>query len=86
MNIFEKSLQEHKKHKGKLEIKAKVPLNTKKELSIYYSPGVAAVSSHLAKFPSQTSLYTNTHNSVAIVSDGSAVLGLGNLDHKELYL
>lgn len=79
MNIFKKSLLDHKKHKGKLEIKSKVPLNTKEDLSIYYSPGVAAVASHLAKFPNQTPVYTNTNNSVAIVSDGSAVLGLGNI-------
>ena len=79
MDIFIKALKEHKKYKGKMEIVSRVPLNNKEDLSTYYSPGVAAVASRLAKYPEQTSLYTNTHNSVAIVSDGSAVLGLGNI-------
>ena len=79
MDIFNKALKEHKKYKGKMEIVSRVPLDTKEDLSTYYSPGVAAVATHLAKFPEQTNLYTNTHNSVAIVSDGSAVLGLGNI-------
>lgn len=79
MDIFKRALREHKKYKGKMEIISRVPLDTKEDLSTYYSPGVAAVSTHLAKHPEQTSLYTNTHNSVAIISDGSAVLGLGNI-------
>ena len=79
MDILIKALKEHKKYKGKMEIVSRVPLNNKEDLSTYYSPGVAAVASRLAKYPEQTSLYTNTHNSVAIVSDGSAVLGLGNI-------
>lgn len=79
MNIFEESLQAHLNARGKLGMVSKVPLNTKKDLSMYYSPGVAAVSEKLAKNPKLTNMYTNTHNSVAIVSDGSAVLGLGNI-------
>lgn len=79
MDIFNKALAEHKKYKGKMEIVSRVPLNNKEDLSTYYSPGVAAVSTYLAKHPDQTNIYTNTHNSVAIVSDGSAVLGLGNI-------
>ena len=58
---------------------SKVPLTSRHDLSMYYSPGVAAVSERLAKHPTETPLYTNIHNSVAIVSDGSSVLGLGNI-------
>lgn len=79
MDIFDKALKEHKKFKGKMGIFSRVPLKSKEDLSTYYSPGVAAVASHLADHPDQTNIYTNTHNSVAIVSDGSAVLGLGNI-------
>ena len=79
MNIYEEALRAHKKARGKLAIVSKVPLKSRHDLSIYYSPGVAAVSERLAKHPSETPLYTNTHNSVAVVSDGTSVLGLGNI-------
>ena len=79
MDIFEKSLAEHKKLKGKFAVVSKAPLNTKEDLATYYSPGVAAVSRHLTKHPEETPLYTSTNNTVAIISDGSAVLGLGNI-------
>lgn len=69
----------HKKLKGKLEVVSKGRLVTKDEWSTMYSPGVGAVSSHLAKFPKDAREYTIKRNSVAIVSDGSAVLGLGNI-------
>jgi malate dehydrogenase (oxaloacetate-decarboxylating) len=79
MDIYKKSLEEHLKHKGKLKIESKVPLESKEDLSIYYSPGVAGVSSYLAKNPAETYKYTAVNNSVAVVSDGSSVLGLGNI-------
>lgn len=69
----------HKKFKGKLEVVSKGKLKTKDDWSTMYSPGVGAVSSHLAKKPSEARLYTTKRNTVAVVSDGSAVLGLGNL-------
>ncbi len=69
----------HKKLKGKLEIVSKGRLVTKDEWSTMYSPGVGAVSSHLAKFPKDAREYTMKRNSVAVISDGSAVLGLGNI-------
>jgi len=69
----------HKKHHGKLEIKVKTPLKTRDDWSTAYTPGVGAVSSHLAKYPSQARDYTLKRNTVAVISDGSAVLGLGNL-------
>lgn len=79
MDIYDKSLQEHAKHKGKIKVESKVPLESKEDLSIYYSPGVAGVSSYLAKNPADTYKYTAVNNSVAVVSDGSSVLGLGNI-------
>lgn len=79
MNISAESLKLHKTHKGKIAITAKVPVETKEDLSLVYTPGVAAVSSHLADHPEEASEYTWKKNSVAVISDGSAVLGLGNI-------
>ncbi len=73
------SLERHKKMKGKLEVVLKGELNTKDDWSTMYTPGVGAVSSHLAKHPKDAREYTIKRNTVAVVSDGSAVLGLGNL-------
>lgn len=69
----------HKKLKGKLEIKSKGSLKTRDDWSTMYSPGVGAVSLHLSKKPQDAREYTIKRNTVAVVSDGSAVLGLGNL-------
>lgn len=76
---YEQSLKLHKKHNGKLEVIGKVPLKNKKDLSLAYTPGVAGVCLAIAKNPKLTREYTIKNNSVAIVSDGSAILGLGNL-------
>jgi malate dehydrogenase (oxaloacetate-decarboxylating) len=76
MDYFKKALEEHRKHKGKLEVKSKVPLKDKEDLSIYYTPGVAEPCKQIAKNPSEAYDYTWKNNSVAVVSDGSAVLGL----------
>jgi malate dehydrogenase (oxaloacetate-decarboxylating) len=73
------SIKIHKKLKGKIEIKSKAPLKTKKDLRLFYTPGVGAVSSYLAKNKSQARGMTIKNNLVAVVSDGSAVLGLGNI-------
>lgn len=73
------ALQLHKKNQGKLEVKSKGKLRTVLEWSTMYTPGVGAVSTHLAKRPKDASLYTMKGRTVAVVSDGSAVLGLGNL-------
>lgn len=78
-DINQLALEAHKQLKGKLEITQKDPLDTPEKLSLYYTPGVAAVSSRLAEHPEETRDYTWTNNTVAIVSDGSAVLGLGNI-------
>jgi malate dehydrogenase (oxaloacetate-decarboxylating) len=73
------ALEKHLKLKGKLEVKLKADLKTKEDLSIYYTPGVAAVSSHVFEHPEDAKKYTWINNSLAVVSDGSAVLGLGNI-------
>jgi len=73
------ALDQSKALKGKLSIQLRDTLDSKDKLSTYYTPGVAAVSSHLADHPEQTRDYTWTNNNVAIISDGSAVLGLGNI-------
>lgn len=73
------ALELHKKLKGKISINAKGKLKTKTDWSTMYSPGVGAVSSHLAKKPADAREYTMKRNMVAVVSDGSAILGLGNL-------
>jgi malate dehydrogenase (oxaloacetate-decarboxylating) len=73
------ALELHKKLKGKISVTSKVKLKTKKDWSTFYTPGVGAVSSHLAKKPQDAREYTMKRNTVAVVSDGSAVLGLGNI-------
>lgn len=74
-----KALALHKKLQGKLSVVSKSALKTKTDWSTMYTPGVGAVSSHLAKRPQDAREYTIKRNTVAVVSDGSAVLGLGNI-------
>lgn len=86
MSVFdEKALDLHKKNRGKLAVVAKVPLNNREDLSCAYTPGVGAVSLAIAKDPSLMYELTPKGNSVAIVSDGSAVLGLGNIGAAAAY-
>lgn len=75
----QQALNKHRQLKGKLSISLKDDLDSKQKLSIYYTPGVAAVSDYVAKHPEQVGDYTWTNNLVAVISDGSAVLGLGNI-------
>lgn len=79
MDYFKESLNLHKKHKGKISVEGKVPADTKDDLSLAYSPGVAAPCLEIHKNPDTVYDYTIKGNCVAIVSDGSAVLGLGNI-------
>jgi malate dehydrogenase (oxaloacetate-decarboxylating) len=79
MNYNEKALEAHKKLRGKIKTLAKDDLDSLEKLSIYYTPGVGAVSNYIANNPEQTKNYTWTNNSVAVISDGSSVLGLGNI-------
>ncbi len=69
----------HKKMHGKLAVVSKGKLKTKDDWSTMYSPGVGAVSMHLAQKPEDARTYTIKKNTIAVVSDGSAVLGLGNI-------
>lgn len=78
-DYFERSLEMHREKVGKWEIKSKVPLNTRDDLSLAYTPGVASVCEMVQKHPNEAYALTMKGNSVAIVSDGSAVLGLGNI-------
>lgn len=77
--FFKQSLDIHRYLRGKWAIKSKVPLQNRDDLSVAYTPGVAAVSKHIAEVPSSSYDLTMKGNTVAIVSDGSAVLGLGNI-------
>lgn len=79
MDIYQESLKLHKKLKGKLEVKSKFTVKNKHDLSLVYTPGVAEVCREIAKDPSKAYEYTIKNNAIAIVSDGSAVLGLGNI-------
>lgn len=78
-DIYKKSLELHKEHHGKIEVISKVTLDSKEILSLTYSPGVAEVSREIARDPSRAREYTLKRNTVAVVTDGSAILGLGNL-------
>lgn len=84
-SIQEKALSLHKKNKGKITTALKNPLETKGDLSWAYTPGVAAVSKYLAENSEKTNEYTWRGNCVAVVSDGSAVLGLGNIGPEGAY-
>jgi len=79
MNFGDEALKKHKQLRGKIGIKLKDKLDTQDKLSTYYTPGVAAVSSYVAEHPMEARDYTWLNNSVAVISDGSAVLGLGNI-------
>jgi len=78
-NYAKLALALHKKLRGKVSVMPKVAVKTKEDLAVVYTPGVGAVSSHLATHPEDTPKYTMKGNMVAVVSDGSAVLGLGNI-------
>jgi len=79
MDIRESALRLHKLNKGKLAVKSKVSVKTKEDLSLVYTPGVAEVCKEIAVNKSSVYDYTMKSNSVAVVTDGSAVLGLGNI-------
>ena len=79
MDIKEQAIDLHKKHKGKIEVKSKIVLNTLEDLSLVYTPGVAEPCKAIKDNPNLAYEYTSKGNMVAIVTDGSAVLGLGNI-------
>jgi len=78
-SIYEESLKVHELHQGVLEIASKVPLKTVHDLSVDYTPGVAEPCREIAKNEDDVYTYTSKGNLVAVVTDGSAVLGLGNI-------
>ncbi len=79
MDYSKKAIALHKKKRGKIEIKSKVRLRNKADLSLVYTPGVAAVSSAIGYDKKLSWQLTNRVNQVAVVTDGTAILGLGNL-------
>ncbi|MDR2133232.1 MAG: NADP-dependent malic enzyme [Clostridiales Family XIII bacterium] len=79
MNYYEESLKLHEANRGKLEIISKVPLKNKDDLSTAYTPGVAQPCTEIRDDPENAYKYTMKGRTVAVVSDGSAVLGLGNI-------
>lgn len=79
MDNKEKALQLHEKWNGKLETVSKTPVKTREDLALCYTPGVAEPCKVIAKDPSAAYTYTMKANTVAVISDGSAVLGLGNI-------
>lgn len=79
MNSNEKSLFLHRQWQGKLATASKVPVKSREDLALAYTPGVAEPCKEIAKNPDDVYTYTMKANTVAVVSDGSAVLGLGNI-------
>jgi malate dehydrogenase (oxaloacetate-decarboxylating) len=79
---YKKSLENHKKYQGKLRTEAIAHIETRDDLSWAYSPGVAEPCREIAADPSKLYDYTLKSRTVAVISDGSAILGLGNLGHK----
>ena len=82
MTNQEKALELHEKLQGKLETVSKTPVRTREDLALVYTPGVAEPCKVIAKDPAAAYTYTMKANTVAVVSDGSAVLGLGNIGPK----
>ncbi len=79
MDYYEEALKMHREHKGKIEVVSKVKLENRDDLSIAYTPGVAQPCREIAKDRKNVFKYTAKSNLVGVVSDGSAVLGLGNI-------
>jgi len=79
LNIYEEALEMHKKYVGKIDVISKVKTENEHDLSLAYSPGVAEPCRVIAKNPEELNTYTSRGNMIAVVSDGSAVLGLGNI-------
>lgn len=82
MDIYEQAIELHRKHRGKITTSLRDDQLDKQKLSLYYSPGVAGASRLIAEKPEELRNLTWTNNLVAIISDGSAVLGLGNIGAK----
>ena len=79
MDVKERALQAHEKWGGKIEVVARCEVNSKDDLSIAYTPGVAEPCLKIKDDPSLSYKYTRRHNLVAVITDGTAVLGLGDI-------
>ena len=79
MSLKDDALKMHKDNKGKLEIKSKVKIENQEDLSLAYTPGVAFVCKEIERDKELAYDYTSKNNMVAVITDGSAVLGLGNI-------
>jgi len=79
MDVKSEAIQKHIEWKGKIEVIARAPVGTKKELAIAYTPGVAEPCLEIQKDVDLSYIYTRRHNLVAVVTDGTAVLGLGDI-------
>ena len=79
MDVYEKSLQLHEQWAGKMSTEPKCPVRSREDLSLAYTPGVAEPCRKIAANPENVYKYTQKGNTVAVISDGSAVLGLGNI-------
>lgn len=82
MDIYEQAIELHRKYRGKISTSLRDDQLDKQKLSLYYSPGVAGASRRIAEKPEELRELTWTNNLVGIISDGSAVLGLGNIGAK----
>jgi malate dehydrogenase (oxaloacetate-decarboxylating) len=78
-DVYAESLELHRKHHGKIEVSSKVPVTNRKELSLVYTPGVAEVCREIHRDKDLAYKYTLKANTIAIVTDGSRVLSLGNI-------
>jgi len=79
MNYRELSLKKHQELKGKIEMVSRAEVKSKDDLAILYSPGVAEPCLEIQKDKKLSYTYTRRHNTIAVITDGSAVLGLGNI-------
>ncbi|MBP1563026.1 MAG: NAD-dependent malic enzyme [Oscillospiraceae bacterium] len=79
MDIKQKSLEMHEKWQGKIEVISRAPINTREDLSTAYTPGVAQPCLEIAENPDLAYKYTRRGNLVAVITDGTAVLGLGDI-------
>ena len=79
MGVPDEALALHERFRGKVEVKSKVPLKDRRDLTLAYTPGVAEPCRRISSNPELSYKYTSKWNLVAVVSDGTAVLGLGDI-------
>ena len=84
MDYAKEALRLHKEWQGQLETVAKMKIETRDDLSLAYTPGVAVPCLEIEKDKSQSYVYTGRGHTIAVISDGSAVLGLGNMVQKRV--